>query len=180
MAVKLYKNAWNNLPSNLWWIAEVSDDSTHEWLSKILLRHISQYKSRDFFSADECGLFFKLLADKLYVFKGETCHGGKFSKKWVTVLFAANADGSQKLPPLVIGKSAKPRCFTNVKMFPCDYENQRRAWMTGDIFAKWLRNLDRKNRRILIFINNCPVHPKNVKLESIEFVFLSANSRSKL
>ena len=56
------------------------------------------------FNADECGLFFKLMADKSYVFKGEKCQGGKLSKEMVTVLVAANADGSEKLPLLMLGK----------------------------------------------------------------------------
>ncbi|KAK9680017.1 hypothetical protein QE152_g39489 [Popillia japonica] len=57
---------------------------------------------RNIFNADEFGLFFKLMPDKSYVFKGETCHGGKASKERLTVLACANSDGSEKLRLLVI------------------------------------------------------------------------------
>ena len=44
-------------------------------------------------------------------FKGELCHGGKNSKERLTVLLCYNADGSEKLTSIVIGKFKKPRCF---------------------------------------------------------------------
>jgi hypothetical protein len=37
-------------------------------------------------------------------FEGDSCHSGTKSKQWVSVLCACSADGSDKLPPLVIGK----------------------------------------------------------------------------
>ena len=52
-------------------------------------------------------LFYKLLLNKTLCFKNQPCHGGKHSKDKVTVLVGANADGSEKLPLLVIGKSKK-------------------------------------------------------------------------
>jgi hypothetical protein len=30
--------------------------------------------------------------------------------------------GTNKIKPLLIGKSAKPRCFQGIKTFPLDYE----------------------------------------------------------
>ena len=41
-------------------------------------------------------------------FKEELCRGGKNSKERLTVLLCCNADGSEKLTPIVIGKSKKP------------------------------------------------------------------------
>lgn len=95
---------------------------------------LKEYSSNDIFNADEFGLFFKLMPDKSLVFKREKCHGGKLSKERLSVLACTNATGSQKLRLLVIGKSKAPRCFKNVRTFPCDYVSQNRAWMTGDIF----------------------------------------------
>jgi DDE superfamily endonuclease len=37
--------------------------------------------------------------------------GMKGNKKHLTYAFTTNADGSEKLPPLIIGKAAKPRAF---------------------------------------------------------------------
>jgi len=67
------------------------------------------YHPGDIFNADECALFLKLMSNKSYVLKDAKCHGGNFSKEQITVLFAANSDGTEKLPTLVIGKSARPR-----------------------------------------------------------------------
>jgi len=66
------------------------------------------YAPRDIFNADESGLLYKCLPDRTLTFKGEKCHGGKHSKERVTILFTANMDGSEKLKPLLIRKSAKP------------------------------------------------------------------------
>ena len=37
----------------------------------------------------------------------------KGSKVRLTYALTENADGSEKLPPLIIGKAKKPRCFGN-------------------------------------------------------------------
>lgn len=145
---------------------------------------LQNYEPRDIFNADEFGLFFKLMPDKSYVFKGETCHGGKASKERLTVLACANSDGSEKLRLLVIGKAKNPRCFKNVRSLPVTYDAQSRAWMTGIRFIDWLKALDDhfqiKCRRIILFIDNCPAHPKGVELKNIKLVYLPPNSTSKL
>ena len=123
------------------------------------------------YNADEFGLFFKLLPDKSFVHKKESCHGGKQSKERLTVLACANATGTDKLRLLVIGKSRNPKCFKNVKSFPVDYVSQSRAWMTADLFIKWLQDLDqyfaRKQRHVLLFVDNCPAYPRDVQLLSL-------------
>lgn len=63
-------------------------------------------------------------------------------KERLSVLACTNATGSKKLRLLVIGKSNAPRCFKNVRTFPCDYVSQNRGWMTGDIFINWIKQLD--------------------------------------
>ncbi|CAM1320827.1 Uncharacterised protein r2_g2915 [Pycnogonum litorale] len=53
----------------------------------------------------------------------------------------------EKLPLLMIGKSANPRCFKNVKKLPIQYEANTKAWMTCNIFESWLRKLDMTLRK---------------------------------
>ncbi|GFX77811.1 hypothetical protein TNCV_1107281 [Trichonephila clavipes] len=36
-------------------------------------------------------------------------------------------DGSEKIAPLVIGKSAKPRCFKGINSFPTKYRSNKKA-----------------------------------------------------
>lgn len=102
-------------------------DNRHSLTVKGLLKN---YTSGDIYNADEFGLYFNVMPDKSFTFKGENCHGGKLSKERLTVLLCAINDGTDKLSSLVIGKSAKPRCFKNIRCFPCEYSSQRRAWMT--------------------------------------------------
>ncbi|GFT74987.1 tigger transposable element-derived protein 6 [Trichonephila clavipes] len=123
---------------------------------------IKEYEPRNIFNTDEIGLFFKCLPEKTFIFKKEKCHGGKHSKERLTVLLAVNRDGSEKITPLVIGKSAKPRCFKGINSFLTKYRSNKKAWMTTELFNEWLVsvNLDtkREKRHILLFLDNCTVH----------------------
>lgn len=65
--------------------------------------------------------FYKCTPDKTYALKNEQCKGGKNSKERVTILAGANADNSEKLSLLMIGKSKKPRCFKGIKSFAVQY-----------------------------------------------------------
>lgn len=47
-------------------------------------------------------------------------------------------DSGEKLPIFVIGESKTPRCFKNVKQLPCRYKNQKKSWMSGDLFEEWV------------------------------------------
>ncbi|XP_051162414.1 tigger transposable element-derived protein 4-like [Leptopilina boulardi] len=101
----------------------------NQW-TKDLPNLLREYDPEDIYNADETGLFFKCLPDKTFAFKEEKCHGGKQSKKRITVLHCANMTGTDKLPLLVIGKSKRPRCFKGVKTLPADYENNSKAWIS--------------------------------------------------
>ena len=78
-----------------------------------------------------------MMPSRSYVTKDDPCHDGNKSKDRVTVMIAANSDGSENLPLLVIGKFAKLRCFTNFHP-PWPYMNSAKAWMTNQLFQKWL------------------------------------------
>ena len=161
----------------------VSEKTVEDWKSKTLPHILKDYQPSDIFNADETGLFYRCLPNKTHVFKGETCTGGKQSKERVTLLLCANMDGSERLTPLIIGKSQKPRCFKNVKSLPVEYRANRKAWMTGDLFEEWLRLQNQKfrlqNRKICLFIDNCPAHP-TLHLSNIRLVFFPPNCTSRL
>lgn len=161
----------------------VDDAVCLDWQSKLkpLVEH---YDARDIFNADESGLFFKCLPDKTLTFKDEKCHGGKHSKERLTVLLAANMDGSEKLKPLVIGKAMKPRCFKGVKSFPTVYRANKKAWMTTELFNDWLLTVNvemkRQKRKILLFLDNCTVHKSPPTLSNVKLYFFPSNTTSKL
>ena len=62
---------------------------------------------------------------------------------------ASNLSGTEKIKLLIIGKSAKPRCFNGIKSLYVDYYSNKRAWMTGEIFETWILKLEGnlKNRK---------------------------------
>ena len=161
---------------------DVNSKGMTDWTAE-LNGILTEFKPENIFNADETGLFFRLLPEKTLEFKGVDCSGGKRSKERLTVLVAANMTGTDKLPLLVIGKSANPRCFKNVKTLPTDYESNKKAWMTSEIFIKWITKLDkrfhRQQRKIVMVIDNCPAHPNVKGLNSIKLVFLPPNTTSK-
>jgi len=67
------------------------------------------------FNADETELYWETIPDGTFTDKKTKVSGAKIAKDRLTVMLAANVDGSQKLTPLVIGKSKNLRCFKNVK-----------------------------------------------------------------
>jgi hypothetical protein len=86
---------------------------------------------------------------------------------------------------LVIGKSAKPRCFKGLKMdsLPIEYYANKNAWMTSEIFKKWLMRcnveLQRKSRKVLLILDNCTAHPQCSEcLKNIQLEFLPVNTTS--
>ena len=118
----------------------------------------------------------------MHVFKNEKCAGGKLFKERLTVLVIASMTG-EKLPPLVIGKSANQRCFKNITNLPASYEANSQTWMTSSIFKKWLRKLDFQMRnsakKIAMALNNCTAHPNINGLTNIKLVFLPSNTMAK-
>ncbi|GFW09012.1 tigger transposable element-derived protein 6 [Trichonephila clavipes] len=123
---------------------------------------IKEYEPRNIFNTDETGFFFKCLPEKTFTFKKEKCHGGKHSKERLTILLTVNMDGSEKITDLVIGKSAKPRCFKGINSFPTKYRSNKKAWMATELFNEWLVSLNsdmkREKRYILLFLDTCTVH----------------------
>ena len=100
-----------------------------QWNEEVLLGIISDYQPQNIYNCDETSLSYSLIHSKILAEKDDLCHGGKKNKIDVTVLLATNADESDKLPPLVIGKSKNPRCLC-VKTKPMEYESNRNSWMT--------------------------------------------------
>ena len=127
------------------------------------------------------------MPDRTYTLKGEDCHGGKNSKVRITLLLGANMTGTDKLKPLVIGKSMRPRSYIRHKngFFTYNIQSQwMKAWMKSEIFNQWLSEwnsrLQRQSRRILMMIDNCPAHKLIGNYTNIDIHFLPANTTSVL
>ena len=83
----------------------------------------------------------------------------------------------------VIGKFAKPRCFSGGKSFPYHYRAQKPSWMDVNLFTKWVKQVDKKfasqGRKIALIIDNSPTHPEVDGLKAFELIFLPPNATSK-
>ncbi|XP_045178721.2 tigger transposable element-derived protein 4-like [Mercenaria mercenaria] len=158
---------------------DVNKDTVTDWKSK-LPTVCDGYDPKDIFNMDETGLFFRDTTRKSYHFKDSELVGGKRSKERITVSLCASMTG-EKLKPLVIGKAARPRCFSKIdpEKLPVTYRNNKKAWMTGELMTEWLRTVDKQmkkqRRNILLFLDNAPAHP-DFELNNVKLVFLPPNT----
>lgn len=96
--------------------------------------------------------------------------------------------GTDKRKLIVIGKSARPRCFKNVASLPVTYFANKKAWMTNVIFKTVLQDLDKdmisEKRKIILFLDNCSAHGSYAEmqktLKAVKLAFFPANTTSHL
>jgi hypothetical protein len=115
-----------------------------EWKSKKIPELLQKFCADDIYSADETGLFYHAVPDGSLCYKLVKLLGSKKAMDRISVLCCSNMSGTDKRKLLVIGKSAKPRCFKGLKMdsLPVEYYANKNAWMTSKIFKKWLMRWD--------------------------------------
>lgn len=115
--------------------------------------------------------------------------GRKKNKECLSIGLCANADGSHKLNPIIIGKYANPRCFKNVKIqnLPIMYRNNAKAWMLTIHFQEWFQEFKlqvtakHKGQPVLLLLDNCPSHKiENMDLGIVTVYFLSPNTTSRI
>lgn len=163
--------------------ASVSHGVVEEWMER-LKNLTAGYSLTNIFNCDETALFYRAMPNRSLVVKNDSCHGLTSSKERLTILFCCSAAG-EKLQPLVIGKSAHPRCFKGRQneLHGIQYESSRKAWITREGFHRWLTGLNNKmtfeRRHILMVLDNCSSHA-DVQLSNVKLVFLPPHSTSQL
>ncbi|UYV72763.1 TIGD6 [Cordylochernes scorpioides] len=163
-----------------------------KWLSRHCQEHHDLYAGL-FLEHDITGkhngihLFaIRLIPDRTLAHKDENCRGVKRMKRRITVLLCCNSTGTDKRRLLIIGKSAKPRCFRNFSPhFYCTYTSNSKEWMTSSIFQEWLlqfnKQLVSEGRRILLLLDNATSHcVPNDGLSNIKIHFLPPNMTASL
>ena len=147
--------------------AEIDKESP-ELLSRLnrLYDVIRQYPAQSVYNMDETGLFFRLLTQYTLLMPNEdisTVRGKKKSKDRVTLVVCANADGSNKIPCTIIGKSRNPSCIVG-KTWPIPYLHQRKAWMDQPTCQQWFDTVfvpavrKHTGRPVLLLLDNAPGH----------------------
>ncbi|KAE9050558.1 hypothetical protein PR001_g2289 [Phytophthora rubi] len=142
---------------------------------------VGMYDPSNVFNMDEAGLCYNRAP------VGDICTrkkpGVKASKTRITVAFCANADGTELLPLLYIGRARKPMCFkkkTGAEL-GFNYKNNAKAWMTSLIFQQWVRELDVKmraeGRNILLLLDNAAPHVSgDLALTNVSIKMLPPNT----
>ncbi|GBM10265.1 Tigger transposable element-derived protein 2 [Araneus ventricosus] len=117
--------------------AEAAEDFVNEFVNLVEAEKLSP---EQIYTADEIGLFWRYVPRTTLATTGEKDPTGvKDSKERITILGCGNTAGSHKTKLFMIGKSAKPRAFKNVKVFPVIYRSNKRAWMTQQLMNEWVR-----------------------------------------
>lgn len=88
---------------------------------------------------------------KLWLLSVYDCKVGKRSKNRLIILLCTNADRSEKMTPVVIGKSKMSLCRKNVKSLAVTYLANRKEWMWGEIFVDRLKKMDFSKGKNIIF-----------------------------
>lgn len=100
---------------------------------------LARFAKKDRWNFDELSLFAFAPPDRRLA--THQMSGKKRSKFCITLGFTCNANGSEKMPVLFIGKSKWPRCFK--AMSPAQhgfyYRHNKKAWMTKEIFEECVR-----------------------------------------
>uniref|UniRef100_H3AVG9 HTH CENPB-type domain-containing protein n=1 Tax=Latimeria chalumnae TaxID=7897 RepID=H3AVG9_LATCH len=162
---------------------DVDKDTCDDWLAR--LPDITQgYQPRDIFNLDETGVFYRALPDRSLAPTEEERDGSRHCKDRLTACLLVNQCGEFE-KTLVIGRSAKPRCFRNIKLedLPVVYKHNKKACMTNDIYNDYLtafdKRMERQERQVLLFLDRTPSHTR-LKLKNTKVMFLPANRMSLL
>ncbi|XP_074375143.1 CENP-B homolog protein 2-like [Apium graveolens] len=134
---------------------------------------LDQFNLKDIYNMDEIRLFYRLEADHSLATK--QLEGRKKDKERITTAVCCNGDGSDKVPLWVIGKYAKPKCFKNVNMnnLNCEYQFNKKAWMTGLLFQEYCHWFDKRmNGRKMLEADSPNLENINI-LDAINFATMA-------
>jgi len=120
------------------------------------------------YNADQTGLFFNKLPNRIYVDKAAKDYRGvkqMKSKDRVTLMVATSATG-EKIPLFMVGKAKSPECFRLCDgKPPLPYYHQANAWFDKDVTVHWINRVlwpwhleHHGNVYCLLLLDNCPAH----------------------
>jgi hypothetical protein len=143
------------------------------------------YEAKDIFNMDETGLCYPMAPARSICTKG--ARGVKKNKTRIMVALTANANGTDALPPLFLGRAKQPYCFKKrtAEELGFQYRSNQKAWMTGVIFREWLLSLDREmracGRHILLLLDNASSHSAgDLVFTNVRVEFLPPNTTAFL
>ena len=108
---------------------DVSEDTVDSWQER-LSDILQGWAPQNIWNMDETGQLFRALPNKSLAEASRKCTGEKRSKERLTCALFVNAAGDKE-KPIIIGKSANPRCFRGISERHSHATitiNQKRGW----------------------------------------------------
>lgn len=139
---------------------------------------VQAYAVSDVFTLVETGLVYAMPPD--HSLARQKRASTKLYERRLTLALAANAIGSELLPPLFIGSADTPPALHSGRSFGSyglSYARTGGAWMTRQQFVQWLTELNirfiQQQRRVIFVVDYAPWHYEmEHKLSHIELVCL--------
>ena len=149
---------------------------------------VQDFTDDEIFNMDETALYFKAQSNHTFVTNDDARNSVKINKDRWTVALCCNMSGTNKIPLLVIGKSKHPRTFPkdHSKLGILSWESNGNAWMTKQIFSKWLKLFSELmktkigEKRVLLVVDNATTHKVSEIPKNVDLYFLPPNVTSRL
>jgi DDE superfamily endonuclease len=112
-----------------------------------------------------------------------TMRGKTKLKDQVTLVVCANADGSNKIPCMMIGKSKVPACIAS-RTWCIPYQNRKKAWMDQSVSQVWFDTVfvptvrKHTSQPVLLLLHNAPGHFERFEKDGIHAEIFLPNCTS--
>jgi hypothetical protein len=152
-----YKRRWGSS-------ADANAEAAEDWIKNELPKIREKYPDSRIYNVDQSCLFWRALPNRTLAFKSDLVAGSGSSKKRITFQLCASVDG-KKRRMLIVGNSAKPRCFPSGKaMFDADYTSNETAWVNCHVVEVWMHRLNaafaRRGVHIALILDNLSAYKK--------------------
>ncbi|XP_022171628.1 tigger transposable element-derived protein 6-like [Myzus persicae] len=137
---------------------------------------MSNYDANDIYSLFEIGLYYHDLPNSNCEFKGPPDNREcQKSIHRLSIIFASNITGTDKMRPRIIDNIHIPRYLQDVKTLSVHFQASYNTWITS-CYASILRWLDEElsGRKILVIIDNVMVDLQ-IELQNIEIKYLPSS-----
>ncbi len=165
-----------------------TEEEIEERMTKVR-NTLQNYPKANIYNMDEKGLFYTQLPKITHTILDEDDDsqnkGSKMmtGKERITLVVCCNVDGTHQIPPAVIGKAQKPRCFPckrSGRSIPLPYWGQKKAWMDRSGMRKWLDEVFlpevEEKDKVVLLIDNCTAHNEVASTDKVEVIFLPENT----
>ncbi|XP_057591361.1 jerky protein homolog [Hippopotamus amphibius kiboko] len=140
------------------------------------------------YNADETGLFWRCAPSPSP--EGGPMPGPKQNKDRLTVLLCANATGSHRIRPLVVGKCGGPKAVQGTQHLSVAYKAQGHAWVDKEMLTDWFHHIFvpavkehfravalPEGSKAILLLDGSRAHPREAELvsENMFTIFLPAS-----